>query len=40
MRAIRKSLMVVAFVGTLLVGIIALMLIVSQTPWFRDWLRR
>jgi autotransporter translocation and assembly factor TamB len=27
-------------VGTLLVGIVALMLIVSQTPWFRDWVRR
>lgn len=40
MRALRKSLMVVAFVGTLLVGIVALALIVSQTPWFRDWLRQ
>ena len=29
-----------ALVGTLLVGIVALALIVSQTPWFRDWLRR
>ena len=26
--------------GTLLVGVVALALIVSQTPWFRDWLRR
>ena len=40
MRAIRRLLRVVAFVGTLLVGIVALALIVSQTPWFRDWLRR
>ncbi len=36
----RRTLQVVALVGTLLVGIIALALIVSQTPWFRDWLRR
>ncbi len=31
---------VVALVGTLVIGIVALALIVSQTPWFRDWLRR
>src|SRR4051812_29457646 len=36
----RRSLQIVALVGTLIVGIIALALIVSQTPWFRDWLRR
>ena len=23
-----------------MVGVLALALIVSQTPWFRDWLRR
>jgi autotransporter translocation and assembly factor TamB len=40
MRAVRKLLRVVALVGTLLVGILAVALIVSQTPWFRDWLRR
>jgi autotransporter translocation and assembly factor TamB len=40
MRAVRKSLQVVALVGTLMVGIVALALIVSQTPWFRDWIRR
>lgn len=40
MRAIRRSLQIVAFAGTLIVGIIAIALIVSQTPWFRDWLRR
>lgn len=40
MRAFRRLLQVVAIVGTLLVGIIAVALIVSQTPWFRDWLRR
>ena len=24
----------------MIVGVLALALIVSQTPWFRDWLRR
>src|SRR5829696_5876465 len=37
---LRRTLQIVALVGTLLVGIIALALIVSQTPWFRDWLRK
>src|SRR5919107_4378922 len=32
---LRRTLQIVV-----LVGIIALALIVSQTPWFRDWLRR
>src|SRR6266545_1278192 len=36
----RRTLQVIALVGTLLIGIIALALIVSQTPWFRDWLRK
>ena len=40
MRALRRILQVFALVGTLLVGIVAIALIVSQTPWFRDWLRR
>src|SRR5687768_17964598 len=40
MRALRRALRVVALVGTLMVGIVALALIVSQTPWFRDWVRR
>ena len=40
MRFIRRFLQVVAIVGTLMVGIVAVALIVSQTPWFRDWLRR
>src|SRR4029079_13615034 len=40
MLGIRRGLQVLAFVGTLLVGTVALALIVSQTPWFRDWLRR
>src|SRR6476661_6183603 len=39
-RVVRRSLQVVALVGTLMVGIVAVTLIVSQTPWFRDWLRR
>src|SRR4051812_8351431 len=36
----RRTLQVIALVGTLIVGIVALALIVSQTPWFRDWLRK
>src|SRR5689334_19315935 len=36
----RRTLRIVAFVGTLLIGIVALALIVSQTPWFKDWLRK
>jgi autotransporter translocation and assembly factor TamB len=40
MRALRRLLQVVALVGTLLVGVVAVALIVSQTPWFRDWIRR
>ena len=40
MRAVHRLLQVVAIVGTLLIGILAVALIVSQTPWFRDWLRR
>ena len=39
-RVFRRSLQVVALVGTIMVGIVAVALIVSQTPWFRDWLRR
>ncbi|MGH9329529.1 MAG: hypothetical protein ACRD09_03715, partial [Vicinamibacterales bacterium] len=37
---IRRALQIVALVGTLAVGVIALVLIVSQTGWFRDWARR
>src|SRR5436190_1408260 len=40
MLSIRRALQVLAFVGTLLVGTVALGLFVSQAPWFRDWLRR
>ncbi|MDQ3211857.1 MAG: hypothetical protein M3Q85_04225, partial [Acidobacteriota bacterium] len=39
-RALRRTMQVVAIIGTLLVGALALALIVSQTPWFKDWLRR
>src|SRR5688572_23561528 len=40
MRALRRLLQITAIVGTLIVGIVAVSLIVSQTPWFKDWLRR
>jgi autotransporter translocation and assembly factor TamB len=40
MRWLRRSLQIVALVGTLIVGVLAAALIVSQTPWFRDWVRR
>ena len=40
MRAIRRIFQVVAVVGTLFIGVLAVALIVSQTPWFKDWLRR
>jgi hypothetical protein len=39
-RYLRRALQIVAFVGTIFVGIVALSVIVSQTPWFKDWLRR
>src|SRR5436190_23540847 len=39
MNYFRRTLPIAAFVGTLIVGIIALALIASQTPWFRAWLR-
>src|SRR4051794_3701030 len=37
---LRRTLQVVALVGTIFVGILAFALIVSQTPWFKDWLRK
>lgn len=40
MRGLRRLLQALAVAGTLIVGILAVALIVSQTPWFRDWLRR
>jgi autotransporter translocation and assembly factor TamB len=38
-RGVRRLLRIIAFLGTVIVGVIAVLLIVSQTPWFRDWLR-
>jgi autotransporter translocation and assembly factor TamB len=40
MRFLRRALHVFAWIGTLIVALVALSLIVSQTPWFRDWIRR
>src|SRR6187200_1346982 len=36
---LRRTLQIVALVRTLIVGIVALALIASQTAWFRGWLR-
>jgi hypothetical protein len=35
----RKFLQVVAFICTLIVGVTAMAVIVSQTTWFKEWLR-
>ncbi len=40
MALIRRSVHVVAWLGTLAVALVSVALIVSQTPWFRDWIRR
>jgi hypothetical protein len=40
MSLLRKSAQIFALVGTLIIGSVAVALIVSQTPWFKDWLRR
>ena len=40
MRFLRRLLQALAITGTLIVGVLAVALIVSQTPWFKDWLRR
>jgi len=37
---VRRTAQVLALTGTLLIGVLAVALIVSQTPWFKDWLRR
>lgn len=34
-----RTLRIIAFIGTILIGIVALALIATQTPWFRNWLR-
>src|SRR5690606_33598007 len=40
MTAVRRLIQILAVTGTLLVGIFTVALIVSQTTWFKDWLRR
>ena len=35
----RRSLQVVAFVATLIVGVASMAVIVTQTAWFKEWLR-
>ena len=40
MALIRRTVHIVAWIGTLAVVLLSLALIVSQTPWFRDWIRR
>jgi len=39
MTVARKFLQVVAFLCTLIIGVTAMMVIVSQTTWFKEWLR-
>ena len=40
MALVRRSIHIVAWIGTVVVLVVSLALIVSQTPWFRDWIRR
>jgi translocation and assembly module TamB len=40
MAIIRRALHIVAWIGTSAIILLSLVLIVSQTPWFRDWIRR
>ncbi len=40
MAFMRRIVHVVAWAGTLTVALLAVALVVSQTPWFRDWIRR
>ena len=40
MALVRRILYVAAWIGTVFVALVALALIASQTPWFRDWARR
>ena len=35
----RRSLQVIAFVATLIVGATSMAVIVTQTTWFKEWLR-
>src|SRR5512138_2350941 len=39
MTVARKFLQVVAFMCTLIIGVTSMVLIVSQTTWFKEWLR-
>src|SRR5262245_47169164 len=39
MSGLRRFVQIVAFLCTLIVGMAALSLIITQTAWFRDWLR-
>src|ERR687891_463080 len=39
MSAARRSLQVVAFICTLIVGVTSMAVIVTQTTWFKEWLR-
>src|SRR5690242_16546371 len=39
MNVVRKFLQVVAFVCTLVIGVAAMAVIVTQTTWFKEWLR-
>src|ERR1700741_5129108 len=39
MRIVKRLLQIVAFVLTLLVGATAAVVIISQTAWFKNWLR-
>ncbi|HEX6659527.1 MAG TPA: hypothetical protein VF065_15660, partial [Ilumatobacter sp.] len=39
MSVARRSLQIVAFVATLLVGVASMAVIITQTAWFKEWLR-
>src|SRR5438132_5852984 len=39
MSVARRSLQIVAFIATLVVGVASMAVIVTQTTWFKEWLR-
>ena len=39
MSVARRSLQIVAFLATLIVGVASMAVIVTQTTWFKEWLR-
>src|SRR5712691_386620 len=39
MSVARRSLQIVAFIATLIVGVTSMAVIVTQTTWFKEWLR-